>query len=290
MAIPKQISDEAMMPVRRRSLHKRYCLLKQSRWQMNDQAARWFWNSPRRLAYPCDWAVTESPVMTFCRSEESGSFPCKISGRDGLQLQERMRMASSPETRPSLMLRLRSARDEAAWAEFLVVYEPLVLRLLRKQGLQDSDARDVWQQVLAAVVRDIEQWKPDGAAASFRRWLFRITRNRVARFLGRPKLGTIAAGGSDAQELLAAQPDLHEPFGDDVERDYRQHLLLCATVQVRPEFRESTWQAFWQTCIEGRPVGDVATELGMSVGNVYVARSRIMAQLRARVAEMQAEE
>lgn len=199
-------------------------------------------------------------------------------------------MASSPETRPSLLVRLRSARDEAAWAEFLVVYEPLVLGLLRKHGLQESDARDVWQQVLAALVRDIEQWQPDGAAASFRRWLFRITRNRVARFLGRSKLGTIAVGGSDAQEVLAAQPDLHEPLEDDIERDYRQHLLLCATVQVRPGFRESTWQAFWQTCVEGKSVDDVAAQLGMSVGSVYVARSRIMAQLRARVAEMQADE
>jgi len=199
-------------------------------------------------------------------------------------------MASSPETRPSLLVRLRTARDEAAWAEFLLVYEPLVLGLLRKQGLQDSDARDVCQQVLAAVVRDIEQWKPDGAAASFRRWLFRITRNRVAKFLGRTKLGTIAIGGTDAQDLLAAQPDAHESLESDIEQDYRQHLLLCATVQIRPEFRESTWQAFWQTCIEGRAIGDVAAELGMSVGSIYVARSRIMGQLRARVAEMQAEE
>ena len=199
-------------------------------------------------------------------------------------------MPSSPETRPSLVVRLRNARDEAAWAEFLAIYEPLILRLLNKHGLQESDARDVCQQVLAAVARDIEQWKPDGAAASFRRWLFQIARNRVVKFLSRQRPGTIAAGGTDALESLAAQPDPREALSDDFENEYRQQLLLCAAGQIRVEFRETTWQAFWQTCIDGRPVATVADELGMTTGSVYVARSRIMARLRTRVGELQADE
>ncbi len=50
-----------------------------------------------------------------------------------------------PETRPSLMLRLREAADQQAWAEFVSIYEPLVLRLMRQRGLQEADARDVAQ-------------------------------------------------------------------------------------------------------------------------------------------------
>lgn len=199
-------------------------------------------------------------------------------------------MSSSPETRPSLVVRLQNARDEAAWAEFLPIYEPLILRLLRKNGLQDSDARDVCQQVLQAVARDIEQWKPDGAAASFRRWLFQIARYRVIKFLSRHRPGTIAVGGTDALELLAAQADVRSSISDTFEQEYRQQLLLCAAGQIRVEFQETTWLAFWQTCVEGRSVADVAEELGMTRGNVYVARSRIMARLRVRVSKLQAEE
>ena len=40
-----------------------------------------------------------------------------------------------PTTRRSLVLRLRDPRDEAAWAEFVEIYEPLVYRLARKKGL-----------------------------------------------------------------------------------------------------------------------------------------------------------
>lgn len=197
-------------------------------------------------------------------------------------------MPSSPETRPSLVVRLKNARDEAAWAEFLAIYEPLILRLLRKHRLQDSDAQDVCQQVLAAVARDIDQWQPDGAAASFRRWLFQIARNRVIKFLTRKRPGTVGQGGTDAHNLIAAQPDLTQSLSAEFEHEYRQQMLLRAAAQIRVEFRDTTWLAFWKTCIEDRPVADVADELGMSAGNVYVARSRIMARLRTKVNELQA--
>ena len=94
-------------------------------------------------------------------------------------------MHETPRTRPSLLLRLRGERDERAWAEFLALYEPLVLRLMRRRGLQESDARDTTQQVLLRISGAIERYQPDGAEASFRRWLFRVARNVVVTFLMR---------------------------------------------------------------------------------------------------------
>ncbi len=43
-----------------------------------------------------------------------------------------------PETRPSLMLRLRQAADQQAWTEFVSIYEPLLLRLMKQRGLQEA--------------------------------------------------------------------------------------------------------------------------------------------------------
>jgi RNA polymerase sigma-70 factor (ECF subfamily) len=64
-------------------------------------------------------------------------------------------MAPVPDTRPSLIVRLQNAQDEAAWSEFLALYEPLILREMRKNGLQECDARDACQQVLTAVACDV---------------------------------------------------------------------------------------------------------------------------------------
>ena len=63
--------------------------------------------------------------------------------------------------------------------------------------------------------------------------------------------------------------------------------MLWAADRIRNEFRESTWIAFWETCVEGRPIREVAEELGVSVGSIYVARSRIVARLRERVSQLE---
>ena len=76
-------------------------------------------------------------------------------------------MHETPRTHPSLLLRLHGERDERAWSEFLAVYERLVLRLMRRHGLQESDARDTTQQVLLRISGAIERYQPDGAEASF---------------------------------------------------------------------------------------------------------------------------
>jgi len=43
---------------------------------------------------------------------------------------------SPPDTRFSLILRLRDVADHAAWDEVLEVYGPLVFRCAKQRGLQ----------------------------------------------------------------------------------------------------------------------------------------------------------
>src|SRR5207248_3139717 len=123
-------------------------------------------------------------------------------------------MSASPQTRSSLIARLKDAHDHEAWLEFTAIYEPLLKRLLRGQGLQDADALDACQQVLIAVAKDVERWKPDGQEASFRRWLFRIARNRALKQLARRSREPPGDGGSAAQRALEAHADSRESLSD----------------------------------------------------------------------------
>ena len=92
-------------------------------------------------------------------------------------------MAPVPETRPSLLMRLRDARDQQAWTIFLEIYQPLIYRIVRQRRIQDADAREVTQEVLLAVSGSIDQWETDPARGTFRGWLTTITRNLVVNFL-----------------------------------------------------------------------------------------------------------
>ena len=113
-----------------------------------------------------------------------------------------------PETRSSLIVRLKGERNEHAWAEFVSVYEPFLRRLVTRQGVPGRHVPDVTQQVLLAIARSVGGWRDDGDAASFRRWLTRVARNVVSRFMSRARRDFGGQGGSDLLELLVALLDL----------------------------------------------------------------------------------
>ena len=200
---------------------------------------------------------------------------------------------AEPTTRPSLMLRLRDAGDQQAWREFVSIYEPLILRLLRQRGLQEADARDVTQQVVLAVTQAVDRWEPDGRDASFRRWLFSIARKLALKFVQRGRAPHISAGrgtgGSDMLERLDRLPEPDNRTSLEFDNEYRNEVFRWAAERVRCEFRETTWQAFWRTCVLNEPIPEVAEYLGMSPGSVYVARSRVIGRLRQSVEEFEAQ-
>lgn len=198
-------------------------------------------------------------------------------------------MQETPETRASLLVRMRDPRDGRAWAEFVHIYEPVVYRLARGQGLQDADARDLTQQVLIAVAARIESWDSDRSKGSFRGWLFRVARNLMVNLMINRRRHPPGTGASDVQRLLDEKP---APTGEEsalFEVEYRRQVFRWAAEQVREEFRETTWDAFWRTCVDGCEIKQAAKQLDMSVGAVYIARSRVLSRLRERVEQLEKE-
>lgn len=195
-------------------------------------------------------------------------------------------MREAPETRPSLLLRLRDAQDDRAWSEFLQIYEPLIYRLTRRNGFQDADARELTQEVLLAVSKAIDQWDPDPERGSFRGWLFRIARNLMINFLTKQRRHPQGSGDTDFNRLLHEQPAADSQHRAYFDREYKRQTFRWAAEQIRDGFQDSTWKAFWLTCVEGRAVKEVAGELQMSPGSIYVARSRVMAKLRDKVEQL----
>lgn len=192
-------------------------------------------------------------------------------------------MSDYPETRASLILRLRDDADQAAWGEFVEIYRPIVCRLARRKGLQDADADDLAQQVLASVAAAVHRWNPDRARAKFRTWLERIARNRIINALTR-RAPDRAAGGDSAEQQLAGQTAA-EPDSELLRAERRREVLHWAAREIRGEFTPDTWLAFWRTAVEGGSPTAVAADLDKTVGAVYAARGRIMRRLREKVSD-----
>lgn len=201
-------------------------------------------------------------------------------------------MANAPTTRPSLLIRLRDARDDQAWTQFEELYGPLIFGFARKHGLQDADAADLRQDVLRLVAEAVQGLEYDPQSGSFRGWLFTVVRNQLCKFLGRRPRDR-GAGDTVTQNLLKQQPAPEEDQAASWDEDFRQRLFHYAVDQVRGDFSDTTWQAFWQafwqTAVRGKPAKEVAAGLGLTTAAVYLAKGRVMARLKEQIRLLQDE-
>jgi RNA polymerase sigma-70 factor (ECF subfamily) len=185
------------------------------------------------------------------------------------------------------MLRVRDGKDALAWSHFVRIYEPLAFKLCRRYGLQHADASDVVQEVFAAIAAAMPRFCYDAARGSFRSWLMKVTRSKLANYFSeRGRRETPI----DSKSLVEPADFDERP---DIERDeslnLKWNLFDRVVAQIRPEFRPATWSAFWLTAMQGFTAEDVAKHLGISVEAVYIAKSRVLKRLRIRVQEVSAE-
>ncbi|MEL6108131.1 MAG: sigma factor-like helix-turn-helix DNA-binding protein [Planctomycetota bacterium] len=86
-------------------------------------------------------------------------------------------------------------------------------------------------------------------------------------------------------EELAALGNVMAPdsLAAELEVEHRRELFRTAAVLVRDEVQPSTWAAFWRTYVDGLTTEQAAQELGVTVGTVYIARSRVLHRLRQHI-------
>ena len=192
-------------------------------------------------------------------------------------------MGNSSDTRPTLLLKLRDATDQQSWSEFVEMYAPLVCTFLSKRGVQDADAADLTQEVMVSVAKSIQTFEYERNKGTFRAWLLTVVHNRLRNFRRKKGVAACGEGGTKAYDMLLEQP---ANKGEDTaawNQAYQTHLFQFAADQVRADFQESTWAAFWRTCVEGESAKDVAVDLGISAPAVYMAKRRVVARIKEQV-------
>lgn len=182
----------------------------------------------------------------------------------------------------TLLESLRQPGDQEAWNRFVQLYTPLLYYWARRLGLQQSDAEDLVQDVFALLLRKLPEFRYD-KGGSFRNWLRVVALNKWReRRRRKPPLPPFARGGpgvvgnGDALDHIAA-PDETRVFE---EAEYRQQLVRRALELIRPEFSAAAWKSFEQHVVAGRDAQDVAAELGLRIGSIYAAKSRVLTRLR----------
>jgi len=183
------------------------------------------------------------------------------------------------ETSASLLERLRNAPEQADWNLLVELYTPLIRGWLRRYSASNQDADDVVQEVLAVVIRKLPLFERE-RTGSFRSWLRTISVNCLRDSWRSKRFRPSAAGGSDFHMVLEQMADPASELAQRWNDEHDRHVLGSLLEQIRPKLNDEMWQAFKRVSIDGATVADVAVELGTTTNAIYIAKSRVMSQLR----------
>jgi RNA polymerase sigma-70 factor (ECF subfamily) len=183
----------------------------------------------------------------------------------------------TPQTSPSLLLRIRDSADSHSWQTFEEVYRPVILAWCRMKGAAPADSEDVAQEVMASVARAIKSFEYRPERGRFRAWLGTITANELKSQVARRKRRPAIALPSGSFAAPPADPD------SDWVAIYASRIFDAACRRVRDQFEPATWHCFESTWIARKPAAEVAAALAIPVHSVYVNKSRVLKRLEAEV-------
>lgn len=176
-------------------------------------------------------------------------------------------------TQSSLLVRLRTREDSAAWSRFVRIYTPLVHHWIRRLGVEKNQADDLVQDVFIALLGKVS-FIAANRPKSFRAWLRTVTLNKCRDYFRRTNRNTEP---QLMAQLEVAGRDTNEVLTDD---EYQSFVAQSAMQLMKDSFSETTWKACWEHVANGRSAKAVAANLGISENAVYLARGRVLKRLR----------
>jgi RNA polymerase sigma-70 factor (ECF subfamily) len=198
-----------------------------------------------------------------------------------------MRTTGLAATRRSLVDRLQNWEDRKHWQEFFDTYWKLIYSAARQSGLTETEAQEVVQETVITVAKKVGQLRYDPARGSFKGWLLHITRWRIADQFRKRRPGEERHRFSDDTRMtrtIDRLPDTEAPDLDALwEREWQENLLSAAMQRVKKKVEAKQFQIFDCYVRKEWPAQKVATELGVSVGQVYLARHRVAAVLKKEI-------
>jgi RNA polymerase sigma-70 factor (ECF subfamily) len=196
-------------------------------------------------------------------------------------------------TRASVLLRAGNPANQEARAAFAERYAPLIRDWCRPQGLQQADEDDVTQSILCRLFEMLPRFQYDRRKGRFRDYVRKMVDNAIMDIYRKHrKPGIRGTGDPGVEDQLQEVPfrpcapddasveDLVQKLAGQMERDQQ---LQAACERVRQRVEPNTWQVFWLTTVEDRSAEEVARQLGMPKGRVYVYRNRVTKMIRSEV-------
>ena len=183
-------------------------------------------------------------------------------------------------TTTSILEGLADFGNPVAWGRLTDRFRAPIVAFAVRMGVREPEAEDIAQETLLAFAEGYRKGGYDLGKGHLGDWLFGIAYRQLLKMRERlARREAQAPRGGTATSFWAKIPDEKDATTSWDEEWARAVLSQCLQ-QVRKELEPSTVQAFEMFALVRRPADEVASQLGISRGAVYVAKHRVLNRLR----------
>jgi RNA polymerase sigma-70 factor (ECF subfamily) len=189
-------------------------------------------------------------------------------------------------TTTAMLDALHDAENADVWELFDRRYRPILVGFARNLGLGEQDAADIAQETLARFLSEYRDGRYDREKGRLGAWLVGIARYRILD-LRRRRAGKFQLAGESAIVDLDDKKHLSQVWEDE----RRHSVLRTAMTELNENSRTDprTIKVFEMLMVHSATPQAVAEEFGISVHDVYLAKSRVAQRLRTIVERIESE-
>ena len=171
---------------------------------------------------------------------------------------------------------LRGCRrgEESAWEALVRRYQRLVYAVPRRAGLNDDAAADVFQDVFATLLQNLESIEQPSRLHA---WLVTTARRKTWLAVKRSRSTQPLAGDDGEEDEAASIPDEQMLPDEALAQLEEQHLVRAALAELDERCRKLLTMLFYAA--ETPAYSEIAAALGSPEGSIGPTRARCLKKL-----------
>ncbi|MCA9191360.1 MAG: sigma-70 family RNA polymerase sigma factor [Planctomycetales bacterium] len=191
-------------------------------------------------------------------------------------------MTVDPSTSVSLLIRLQDGENPRAqedWNRFVALYTPLLVMWMRRRRVQEADVADLVQSIFVKLHQALPKLQID-PSRRFRGYLFTTSVNAYRDFLSKQKKQPLSI--QELENAVATAQSDSSLF----EEEHRDFLLRAAFDAMKDLLSERDWEICHRSYVKEESLVDIAQALGLTMNQVYLARSRGIKKVKEQLQDL----
>jgi len=176
-------------------------------------------------------------------------------------------------TRLTLIQRVQSQDDDAAWNEFVEFYKSYFYVIIRRMNINASDSEDICQQIFLKVWKQIPKFEYDRERSKFRTWLTTLAHGTAVDYI-RKKVRDSNKHDKAQNECETIRSFSQPEIDSMAEKEWKIFITNMALENIRKSFSGKAVQVF-EMSMNGQSNESIAEELEIKIESVYLLKNRV---------------